>query len=80
MKTNGHQSALEPVIEKVAASAHKAVDRAERAAGRAAGRAQRAVGPTADLVSQSCDYVSANPLKSVGIAAVAGFLLSRIFF
>ena len=62
--------------------AHQAVD---KAAGAAA--------PTADwlteqgeslnatqkkLVADTCSYVSANPLKAVGIAVVAGFLLSRI--
>lgn len=78
MKANGHQSALEPVIQKVAARAHQAVDTAHRAAGKAAGRAERAVGPATDLVSQSCDYVSANPLKSVGVAVVVGLLVGRI--
>jgi ElaB/YqjD/DUF883 family membrane-anchored ribosome-binding protein len=71
-----------PAIDRVAAMAHQAVD---KAAGVAA--------PTADwlaeqgeslnatqkkLVADTCDYVSANPLKSVGIAMVAGFVLSRI--
>lgn len=71
-----------PAIDKVAAMAHQAVD---KAAGAAA--------PTADwlsaqgeslsathkkLVSDTCSYVSANPLKAVGIAVVAGFLLSRV--
>ena len=71
-----------PAIDRVAAMAHQAVD---KAAGVAA--------PTADwlseqgenlnatqkkLVADTCGYVSANPLKSVGIAVVAGFLLSRI--
>ncbi len=71
-----------PAIDRVAAMAHQAVD---SAAGAAA--------PTADwlaeqgeslnatqkkLVADTCSYVSANPLKSVGIAVVAGFLLSRI--
>ncbi len=71
-----------PAIDKVTAMAHQAVD---KAAGAAA--------PTADwlmeqgeslnasqkkLVSDTCSYVSANPLKSVGIALVAGFLLSRM--
>ncbi|HEV2008042.1 MAG TPA: hypothetical protein VGQ88_04890 [Burkholderiales bacterium] len=71
-----------PAIDRVAAMAHQAVD---KAAGAAA--------PTADwlaeqgeslnatqkkLVSDACSYVSANPLKAVGIAVVAGFLLSRI--
>ena len=71
-----------PAIDRVAAMAHQAVD---KAAGAAA--------PTADwpaeqgeslnttqkkLVADTCDYISANPLKAVGIAVVAGFLLSRI--
>ena len=71
-----------PAIDRVAAMAHQAVD---TAAGAAA--------PTADwlteqgdklnatqkkLAADTCGYISANPLKSVGIAVVAGFLLSRI--
>lgn len=71
-----------PAIEQVAAMAHQAVD---KAAGAAA--------PTADWLAQqgeslnatqkklfadTCSYVSANPLKSLGIAVVAGFVLSRI--
>ena len=72
-----------PAIDRVAAMAHQAVD---KAAGAAA--------PTADwlveqgeslnvtqkkLVANTRSYVSANPLKTLGIAAAAGFLLSRIF-
>jgi ElaB/YqjD/DUF883 family membrane-anchored ribosome-binding protein len=30
------------------------------------------------LVEESCSYVAANPLKSVGIAVLAGFILSRL--
>ena len=71
-----------PAIDRVAAMAHQAVD---KAAGAAA--------PTADwlaeqgdslnatqkkLVADTCSYVSANPLKAIGIALVAGFLLGRI--
>ena len=71
-----------PAIYRVAAMAHQAVD---TAAGAAA--------PTADwlteqgeslnatqkkLVADTRSYVSANPLKAVGIAQVAGYLLSRI--
>ena len=69
-----------PAIDQVAAMAHHAVD---KAAGAAA--------PTVDwlteqgesmntmqkqLIADTRSYVSANPLKAVGIAAVAGFLLS----
>jgi ElaB/YqjD/DUF883 family membrane-anchored ribosome-binding protein len=71
-----------PAIDRVAAMAHQAVD---TAAGAAA--------PTADwlaeqgeslkatqkkVVAETCSYISAHPLKSIGIAVVAGFLLSRI--
>jgi len=70
-----------PAIDRVAAMAHQAVD-----------KATGAVAPTADwlseqgesinatqkkLVADTCSYVSANPLKALGIAVVAGFLLSR---
>ena len=71
-----------PAIDRVSAMAHQAVD---KAAG--------AVAPTADwlaeqgeslsatqkkVVSDTCNYVSANPMKALGMAVVAGFLLSRI--
>src|SRR5674476_1684664 len=73
-------SKARPAIDQVAAMAHQAVD---KAAGAAA--------PTVDwlteqgesvntmqkqLIADTRSYVSANPLKAVGIAAVAGFLLS----
>jgi ElaB/YqjD/DUF883 family membrane-anchored ribosome-binding protein len=82
VKTNGQGSEVEPVIARVAAMAHQAVD---KAAGAAA--------PTADwlaergeilnarqkkLAADTCSYVSANPLKAVGIAVLAGLLLGRI--
>jgi ElaB/YqjD/DUF883 family membrane-anchored ribosome-binding protein len=54
------------------------VDQAHRTASRAVSRVEGAVQPGADLVSQSCDYISANPLKAVGIAVVAGLVLGRI--
>lgn len=69
-----------PAIDQVAAMAHHAVD---KAAGAAA--------PTADwlaeqgesvttmqkhLIADTRSYVSANPLKAIGFAAVTGFLLS----
>jgi ElaB/YqjD/DUF883 family membrane-anchored ribosome-binding protein len=71
-----------PAIDRVAAMAHQVVDKAADAAA-----------PTADwlgeqgaslhatqhkLVANTCSYVSANPLKALGIAVLAGFLLSRI--
>ena len=73
---------VKPAIDRVSVLAHQAVD---RVAGAAA--------PTADwlaeqgetlnaaqkkLVDDTCSYVSAHPLKSIGVALAAGFLLSRI--
>jgi ElaB protein len=71
-----------PAIDQVAAMAHQAV---EKAAGAAAPTAEwlteqgESLNATQKkLFSDTCSYVSANPLKAVGIAVVAGFLLSRI--
>ena len=71
-----------PAIDQVAAMAHRAVDKAAGAAAPTAewlaeqGESLNATQKT--LVADTCSYVSANPLKAVGIAVVAGFLLSRI--
>lgn len=71
-----------PAIERVAGMAHEAVDRAAGAAAPAArwlGERGESLNATQKkLLADTCSFVSANPLKSVGIAAVAGFLLSRI--
>ena len=73
---------VKPKIDKVAAMAHDAVD---KAAGAAAGTADKltAQGESLNaaqkkLVADTCNYVSENPLKSVGFAVLAGFLLARI--
>lgn len=62
---------IKPAIARVSSLAHQAVD---NVASKAA--------PAADWLSEqgknSCSYVSANPLKSIGVALAAGFLLSRI--
>ena len=75
-------SRAKPAIDQVAARAHQAVD---KAAGAAA--------PTVDwlteqgesidasqkqLLADARGYVSANPLKAVGMAVVAGFVLGRL--
>lgn len=73
---------VKPAIDRVSAMAHQAVDKAASAAA-----------PTADwlaeqgeslsaaqkkLVDSTCNYVSEHPLKSIAIAAAAGFVLSRL--
>lgn len=71
-----------PAIDRVAAMAHQAVD---KAAGAAAPTADWLVeqGETLNttqkkVVADASGYISANPLKAVVIAVVAGFVLSRI--
>jgi ElaB/YqjD/DUF883 family membrane-anchored ribosome-binding protein len=73
---------MKPKIDKVAAMAHDVVDKAAGAAADTAdkltARSESLSAAQKKLVSDTCSYVSANPLKSVGIAALAGFVLARI--
>ena len=71
-----------PAIDRVAAMAHQAVDTAAGAAAPTADwlaeQGQSLNATQKKLLADTCSYVSANPLKSVGIAVVVGFLLSRL--
>ncbi len=71
-----------PAIDRVAAMAHQAVDKASSAGGSTAewlGEQTDSLKATQKkLVEDTCQYVSANPLKAIGIALVAGFVISRI--
>lgn len=71
-----------PAIDRVAAAAHQAVDTAAGAAAPAADwmaeQGESLNATQKKLVSDMANYVSANPLKAVGIAVVGGFLLARI--
>ncbi|MBC7405162.1 MAG: hypothetical protein H7252_05710 [Cytophaga sp.] len=71
-----------PAIDQVTAMAHKAVDKVAGAAAPAAdwlAEQGSSLNVTQKkLVTDTGEYVSANPFKSLGIAVVAGFLLSRV--
>ena len=71
-----------PAIDRVAAVAHQAVDKAAGAAAPAADwlsqQGENLNATQKKLVEDTCKYVSANPLKALAIAVVAGFLLGRI--
>jgi len=71
-----------PAIDQVASMAHKAVDKAATAAAPTAEwlleQGDNLNATQKKLVSDTCNYVSANPLKSVAFAVAAGFLLSRL--
>jgi len=72
-----------PAIGRVAAKAHEAVDKAADAAAPTAdwlveqGRSLKA--GQERLVDNTSGYIAGNPLKAVGVAVVAGFILSLIF-
>lgn len=72
----------QPAVSHVATMAHDAVDKVAGVAAPTAewlasqGEALRAT--QKKLVADTCGYVAANPLKSVGMAVVAGFILSRL--
>ena len=71
-----------PAIDKVVAMAHQAVDRAASAAAPTTDwlneKGESINATQKQLVADTRSYVSANPLTAVGMAVVAGFLLSRI--
>jgi len=72
----------QPAIDHVAAMARQAVDKAVGAAAPAADwltdQGESLNATQKKLVADTCSYISAHPLKAVGIAAVAGFLISRL--
>lgn len=71
-----------PAIDQVAAMAHEAVDKAAASAAPAVdwiGEQAESLNATQKkLVTDTSAYIAANPLMSVGMAVLAGFLISRM--
>lgn len=71
-----------PAIDRVAAIAHQAVDKAAGAAAPTADwlseQGESLKGTQKKLLENTCNYVSANPGKALGMALAAGFLISRM--
>jgi ElaB/YqjD/DUF883 family membrane-anchored ribosome-binding protein len=82
----------DPIVERAATSAHQAVDRVaakvsptvERVRAAAAGSADTLnaklddIGSLRDEWTESCrSYVRERPMTAIGVAVLAGFLLSR---
>lgn len=74
--------AARPVVDRIASSAHRAVDRIASGAGHAAEtlsvRGEQLRNAQLRTMEQCRGYVRDHPVASVGIAVVAGFLLSRL--
>ena len=73
-------SKAKPAIDQVAAMAHQAVDKAAGAAAPTVDwlneKTESINASQKQLVAATRDYVSANPLRAVGMAAGAGFVLA----
>ena len=71
-----------PAIDKVARMAHRAVDKAAASALPAADwigeKTDRLDATQRRLVNDTSAYISANPLTAIGIALLAGVVLSRM--
>ena len=84
MAAAGQQAAskAKPAIDRVASMAHDAVNTAaEKVAPTAEWLSEQGESFAAmqkKLMDDTCQYITANPLKSVAIAVAAGFVLSRL--
>ena len=75
-------SSAQPAVDRLAAGAHDVVDRASTSATSAAEGIDSRLDDlhsTGDRLTDQCrGYIEDNPLKAVGIALAAGFILSRL--
>ena len=71
-----------PAIDKVAGMAHRAVDKAATSAMPAAGwindKTEKLDATQKKFVNDTCAYIAANPLTAIGLAVLAGILLSKM--
>lgn len=71
-----------PAIDKAAQFAHQTVDKAAGAAAPAAAwiseKTEVLKVTQKQVLDDTCNYVSAHPLRSVGIAAAVGFVIGRL--
>ena len=81
-KVDEAASKAKPAIYRIAAKAHQAVDKvvdvATPTADWLAEQGEHLNSMQKKLVEDSCGFVSAHPLKAIGIALAAGFLIGRI--
>jgi ElaB/YqjD/DUF883 family membrane-anchored ribosome-binding protein len=71
-----------PAIDRAASFAHETADRVSAVGSQTAdwmsAQTEQLSAAQKKLVDDTCQYVSANPLKSVAMALAAGFVISRI--
>ena len=79
---DGAARRAKPAIDQVAAMAHQVVEKAAASAAPAADwlgeQGENLNAAQKKLVTDTSAYIAANPLMSVGVAVLAGFLISRM--
>lgn len=75
MDSGASQQRAKENIDRIASSAHDTVD---RLSARAASMADRMGSSGTQYYDQTREYVVANPMRTLGIAVLAGFLLGRL--
>jgi ElaB/YqjD/DUF883 family membrane-anchored ribosome-binding protein len=91
--TNGEASRRDPIVDRAASNAHEAVERVADRIGPAVGRIRSVASDTADtvnakagdvssisdeLVESARSYVRDRPLAALGVAVLAGIVISRL--
>lgn len=71
-------SGAQKQIDRLADTAHGAIDRASEMAGRVGGKTDELWGMKDDYVESARDYVKQNPLVALGLALAAGYLFGKI--
>jgi len=81
--TDSTSSSGKPVVDRMTAGAHEAVDKVSSVASHAIDtlgvKGEQINAAEQRLVAGTRKYVQENPVTSVGIAVAAGYVLSRIF-
>jgi ElaB/YqjD/DUF883 family membrane-anchored ribosome-binding protein len=90
---NGEASRRDPIVDRAASTAHDAVERVADRIGPAVGRIRSVAADTADtvnakasdvgsmgdeLVESARTYVRERPLAALGVAVLAGIVISRL--
>lgn len=82
-KIDSVSSGVQPAVDRIAASAHEAVDKVSSVASHAVEtlgvRREQLNDAEKQLVAGTRKYVQEHPVASVGMAIVAGYVLSRVF-
>ena len=76
--STNNTAAAQKQIDRLADSAHGAIDRASEMAERLGDKTDELWGMKDDYMESARDYVKQNPLMALGLALAAGYLFGKI--